>query len=82
MTGVATFTVTMQVAEAPFPSAAVAVIWALSAFSAFTVPSEITVATMVSEDAQFNSLLVASSGVTEAVSFLNSPTVSVSAGAS
>ena len=62
-------TVTVQVADLPEPSAAVAVIAAVPALTAVTVPSGATVATEVLEDAHFKSLLAAFSGVTVAVSF-------------
>ena len=67
-------TVTVQVADTLEPSAAVAVIVAVPALTAVTVPSAATMATEVSEDAHFKSLLAAFSGVTLAISFSLFPT--------
>ena len=67
-------TVTVQVADLPEPSAAVAVIVAAPALTAVTVPSAATVATEASEDAHFKALLAAFSGVTVAVSVSLFPT--------
>ena len=69
-------TVTLQVADLPEPSVAVAVIVAAPALTAVTVPSGATVATEVSEDAQFKALLAAFPGVTVAVKVVVLPTSS------
>ena len=67
-------TVTLQTADLPEPSAAVAVIVAAPALTAVTVPSGATVATASSEDAQVKALLAAFSGATVAVSVSLFPT--------
>ena len=67
-------TVTLQTADLPEPSAAVAVIVAAPALTAVTVPSGATVATSSSEDAHFKALLAAFSGATVAVSVSLFPT--------
>ena len=67
-------TVTLQVADLPEPSVAVAVIVAVPTLTAVTVPSGATVATSSSEDAHFKALLAAFSGATVAVSVSLFPT--------
>ena len=67
-------TVTLQVADLPEPSIAVAVIVAVPTLTAVTVPSGATVATSSSEDAQVKALLAAFSGATVAVSVWLFPT--------
>ena len=66
-------TVTVQVAVAPLPSAAVAVIVAVPAFWPSTLPSLSTVATLSSLLVQIMDLTVASEGVIVAVSCKESP---------
>ena len=72
-------TVTVQEAEMYVPSAEVAVIFAVPAFTALTsavrFPDEETVATDVSEEAQDTFFVVAPVGVTVAVKVFVSPTV-------
>lgn len=67
-------TVTVQVADLPEPSAAVAVIVTVPTLTAVTVPSGATVATSSSEDAQVKALMVAFSGATVALSVSLFPT--------
>ena len=67
-------TVTVQVANLLLSPSAVAVIVAVPALTAVTVPSGATVATEVSEDVQVTFLFVASLGSTVAVSFSLFPT--------
>ena len=66
----ATFTVTLHFALTPLPSAAVAVISAVPFATAVTVPSALTVATLVLELLHVTLLLAALLGDTDAVSRL------------